>query len=193
MAISRSHPTLRPTIWFSSSWRGRFRSSRKSKKECFGIHVSWRDHNIWLCLWVFHVMICNFQKEMKLCNFHVMVIKKFCLDEEMEDDLVHHIIMEVVRLEVSFCSPVFFPMRLLNDVLFSMSENLRRNVFKHKLERVADKIRVSKSDVAFGQEDDQDQDSSEMKFLRQVLEAGVSEICASCDKTLWTVVNLVSM
>lgn len=138
-------------------------------------------------------MICNFQKEMKLCNFHVMVIKKFCLDEEMEDDLVHHIIMEVVRLEVSFCSPDLFPMRLLSDVLFSMSEHLRRNVFKDKLRRVADKIRVSKSDVAFGQEDDQDQDSSEMKFLRQVLEAGVSEICASCDKTLWTVVNLVSM
>ncbi|PON84965.1 hypothetical protein TorRG33x02_192170 [Trema orientale] len=95
----------------------------------------------------------------------------YFLDDKIDDDLLHLIIIEVLRLEASFCSPDL-PMKVMNDVFFSMANHLVRNVFEDKLRRVGAKIDALKSDILFVQ----DEDSSEMKFFRQVLEAGVKEL-----------------
>ncbi|KAM6562313.1 hypothetical protein CsatB_022311 [Cannabis sativa] len=117
--------------------------------------------------------------------------KKFYFDEEMEDDLAHHIIMEILRLEVSFSNPDFFPMMLINDMMFSISVHLKCYVFNEKLKRVVEKIGEWKSAIRFVEEVGDD-DYSEMEFLMQVLEAGVHEICTDNNRTSWTLVNLVS-
>ncbi|KAM6552228.1 hypothetical protein CsatB_002036 [Cannabis sativa] len=120
---------------------------------------------------------------------------KFVLNEEkIEDDLVHHIIVEVLRLEVCIYSPEFFPMMLSNDVFFSMSEHLKCNVFEEKLKRVKDKINEWKLGIKFGiNKDDEEEDyyCSEMKFLRQVLEDGVHEIWCAPNTTKLILSNLV--
>uniref|UniRef100_A0A803NV77 Uncharacterized protein n=1 Tax=Cannabis sativa TaxID=3483 RepID=A0A803NV77_CANSA len=108
----------------------------------------------------------------------------FDLDEEIEDDVVHHIVMEVLRLEVCICSPEFFPMMLLNDVFYSMATHIRSNVFKDKLEGViTDKINLWKYYIDQFQVDLEvdhyEECCSEMNFLRQVLEVGVLEICSA--------------
>ncbi|PON41759.1 hypothetical protein PanWU01x14_287290 [Parasponia andersonii] len=95
----------------------------------------------------------------------------FFLDDKIEDDLLHLIIIEVLRLEVSFCSPDM-PMKVTNDVAFSMANHLLYNVFWDKLNRVGTKIDGLKSDIQFVH----DEYSSEMKFFREVLDAGVEEL-----------------
>ncbi|XP_060975045.1 uncharacterized protein LOC133039930 isoform X2 [Cannabis sativa] len=109
----------------------------------------------------------------------------FIFDEEIEDDIVHHIIMEVLRLEVCICSPEFSIM-LINDVIFSMSKHLEDNVFKEKFEGIEYKINMWKNDVDFilkedSDDDDDDDDDQEMKFLREVLEAGVFDLWSRSD------------
>ncbi|KAF4357407.1 hypothetical protein F8388_017860 [Cannabis sativa] len=106
----------------------------------------------------------------------------FIFDEEIEDDIVHHIIMEVLRLEVCICSPEFSIM-LINDVIFSMSKHLEDNVFKEKFEGIEYKINMWKNDVDFilKEDSDDDDDDQEMKFLREVLEAGVFDLWSRSD------------
>ncbi|KAM6591823.1 hypothetical protein CsatA_014428 [Cannabis sativa] len=93
----------------------------------------------------------------------------FYLSDEIEDYVVHHIIIEVLRFEVSFCSPDF-PMMLTNDVLFSMSRHLVDNVFEEKLKKVEDVITVVRKYVI---QFEYDHLSKELKCLRKVLGDGV--------------------
>ncbi|KAM6575842.1 hypothetical protein CsatA_024169 [Cannabis sativa] len=125
----------------------------------------------------------------------ISLVKKTAhFDKEMEDDVVHCIVAEILRLEVSFCSPEFVPMMFDNDVLFSMSVHLKSNVFEEKLERVEEKINEWMFDIEFVQKCiHEDYFCSEMKFLRQVLEAGAYEIFTEHDKSSWCLVNLVSL
>ncbi|PON84943.1 hypothetical protein TorRG33x02_191950 [Trema orientale] len=95
----------------------------------------------------------------------------FFLDDETEGDLLYLIIIEVLRLEVSFCSPDI-PMMVTNDVFYSMAKHLVDNVFEDKLNRIGAKIDGLKADIHLIQ----DEDSSERKFFREVLEAGVKEL-----------------
>ncbi|PON54632.1 hypothetical protein PanWU01x14_193730 [Parasponia andersonii] len=50
------------------------------------------------------------------------------LDDERKDDLLHLIFIEVLRLEVSYRSPNL-PMKVINDVYYSMASHLMDNVF----------------------------------------------------------------
>ncbi|PON74056.1 hypothetical protein TorRG33x02_248330 [Trema orientale] len=100
----------------------------------------------------------------------------FFLDDEIKDDLLHPIIIEVLRLEVSFCSPEM-PVMVTSDVFYSMARHLVDNVFEDKLNRIGAKIHGLKTDVQFVQ----GEDSSDMKFFRDVLDSGVEELWTSLD------------
>ena len=101
----------------------------------------------------------------------------YFLEDEMKDDLLNPIIVEVLRLEVSFCSPDL-PMKVINDIFYSMAKHLVDNVFEEKLKGVAAKIDEFKSDFLFVQ----GEESSKMKIFQQALDDGV--------KKLWTEFDL---
>ncbi|PON41735.1 hypothetical protein PanWU01x14_287050 [Parasponia andersonii] len=100
----------------------------------------------------------------------------FFLDDEIKDDLLHPIIIEVLRLEVSFCSPEM-PVMVTSDVFYSMARHLVDNVFEDKFNRIGAKIHGLKTDIQFVQ----GEDSSEVKFFRDVLDSGVKELWTSLD------------
>ncbi|PON41762.1 hypothetical protein PanWU01x14_287320, partial [Parasponia andersonii] len=99
----------------------------------------------------------------------------YFLDDKMDDDLLHLIIIEVLCLEASFCSPDL-PMKLINDVFF-----------EDKLKRIDAKIDALKLDIPFFQ----DEDSSERKFFRQVLEDGIKELWTELEPKPGSLTKLV--
>ena len=117
----------------------------------------------------------NDKKEWDIKEDNDMEKVMFFLGEEGEDDLLYLIIIEVLRLEVSFCSPNL-PMKVTNDVFYSMAKHLVDNVFEEKLNRLGAMIDGLKRDMHFAQDD-----SSEMKFFMEALEAGVKELWTQLD------------
>ncbi|PON41760.1 hypothetical protein PanWU01x14_287300 [Parasponia andersonii] len=92
----------------------------------------------------------------------------FFLEDEIKGDLLHLIIIEVLRLEVSFCSP-YMPMMVINDVFYSMARHAVDNIFEDKLNIIGAKIHGIRTAILSVQ----GEDSSEMKFFKEVMDAGV--------------------
>ncbi|PON69149.1 hypothetical protein TorRG33x02_259760 [Trema orientale] len=110
----------------------------------------------------------------------------FFLDDERKDDLLRLIFIEVLRLEVSYRSPDL-PMKVINDVYYSMASHLMDNVFEEKLKRVGAEIYELNSDVQLAHDDD----SSEMSFFWRVLVAGVDELWTKLDAEPGSLTRLV--
>ncbi|GMN43383.1 hypothetical protein TIFTF001_012591 [Ficus carica] len=92
-----------------------------------------------------------------------------------ENALLHLIIIEVLRLEVSFLYPDL-PMMLTDEVYLAMGNHLTDNVFEDKLNKIGATINGLKSEFL------SDQHQSSLKsFFEQILELGVKEIWQELD------------
>ncbi|KAM6568708.1 hypothetical protein CsatB_016693 [Cannabis sativa] len=106
----------------------------------------------------------------------------FYLNDEIEDELVHHIINELLRFEVSFFSPEFIPIEIKNiiKVFHSKVEDLESKVSKDKLKRIYNKINEHWSNCTdqYLDQESNDGDSSDYVFdqwifFSQVLSDGI--------------------
>lgn len=105
----------------------------------------------------------------------IEVIKKDDLRIEKENDLLHLIIMEILRLEVSFSHPDL-PMMLIDEVFLAMGKHLIDNVFENKFNKISAKIYGLKSEFLSVQ-----QKNSMGNFFEQLLDLGIKEIWNDLD------------
>ncbi|KAM6568704.1 hypothetical protein CsatB_016689 [Cannabis sativa] len=106
----------------------------------------------------------------------------FYLNDEIEDELVQHIINEVLRFQVSFFSPEFIPIEIKNfiKVFHSKVQDLKSKVSKDKLKRIHNKINEHWSNCIdqYLDQESNDGDSSDYVFdqwifFSQVLTDGI--------------------
>ncbi|EXB58321.1 hypothetical protein L484_015655 [Morus notabilis] len=103
------------------------------------------------------------------------MIKKRDLQIE-EENKVHLIIIEVLRLEVAFCYPDL-PMTVSNEVCVAMGDHLTVHVMKGKLDILSDETdMLTESELR----SDGDNDSARKSF-EQVLTVGIQEIWNQLD------------
>ncbi|KAM6593025.1 hypothetical protein CsatA_000728 [Cannabis sativa] len=114
----------------------------------------------------------------------------FYLNDKIEDELVQHIINEVLRFEVSFFSPEFIPISIKNFIkmFHSKVEDLESKVCKDKLKRIHNKINEHWSNIIdqYLDQESTDGDSSDYVFVQwiffsQVLSDGIQEIWSEHD------------
>ncbi|EXB58322.1 hypothetical protein L484_015656 [Morus notabilis] len=101
----------------------------------------------------------------------VDMIKKDDSKIEEDNEVLHLIIIEVLRLEVGFCYPDL-PMMVSNEVFLAMGQHLMDNVFEDKLNRLRAKIDGLKIPELLSDGDD---DSMRKRF-KKVLNFGAKEI-----------------
>ncbi|PON85007.1 hypothetical protein TorRG33x02_192590 [Trema orientale] len=92
--------------------------------------------------------------------------------DETEQEVLHLILREVLRLEVAFCCPDL-PMMLTDDVYLSMASHLMK-VFENKLEKVNLKINELKMESLSIR--DPDKDPKTWNIPKEKLDMGMQEI-----------------
>ncbi|PON85014.1 hypothetical protein TorRG33x02_192660 [Trema orientale] len=98
--------------------------------------------------------------------------------DETEQEVLHLILREVLRLEVAFCCPDL-PMMLTDNVYLSMASHLMK-VFENKLKQVNLKMNELKMESSSVRDRDEDQKTRNLD-LKKELDTGMKEIWNSLD------------